>query len=287
MFSEIGHHVEKIRRVGYGPLVLDIEPGKMRELEPEELEDLRKAADGKLGKPKPKDIRRRKAMDAQLPTLRRGPGRPPAAPASAELAPVISPPRREFPPKKQFGTDRPSHPERLAKAKAFVPGRNAQGPVQSGSAHRDLAHRDPGHHVAARHVLGRHNLVPAANRGSPRGGRTIALLRPSARFGRAPTAIRAASGAVWIRAPAPRSAGWWICGESPSRWLLAPSRRNRGRSPVPIVPIVQTVQPSNPTPAPRRDAVPDREEVKAPQTLSRLQIEAVEPERESPTRPHF
>jgi 23S rRNA pseudouridine2605 synthase len=41
MFEEIGHHVEKIRRVGYGPLVLDIEPGKMRELETEELEDLR------------------------------------------------------------------------------------------------------------------------------------------------------------------------------------------------------------------------------------------------------
>ena len=35
MFEEIGHHVEKIRRVGYGPLVLDLEPGNIRELEPE------------------------------------------------------------------------------------------------------------------------------------------------------------------------------------------------------------------------------------------------------------
>ena len=33
MFEEIGHHVEKIRRVGYGPLVLDVEPGQFRELE--------------------------------------------------------------------------------------------------------------------------------------------------------------------------------------------------------------------------------------------------------------
>ena len=32
MFEEIGHFVEKIRRVGYGPLVLDVEPGKLREL---------------------------------------------------------------------------------------------------------------------------------------------------------------------------------------------------------------------------------------------------------------
>ena len=32
MFSAVGHFVEKIRRVGYGPLVLDVEPGKLREL---------------------------------------------------------------------------------------------------------------------------------------------------------------------------------------------------------------------------------------------------------------
>jgi 23S rRNA pseudouridine2605 synthase len=43
MFEEIGHHVEKIRRVGYGPLVLDVTPGKFRELSPEEVEKLRRA----------------------------------------------------------------------------------------------------------------------------------------------------------------------------------------------------------------------------------------------------
>ena len=48
MFEEIGHHVEKIRRVGYGPLVLDVEPGKMRELATEEVEALRLTAAGKL-----------------------------------------------------------------------------------------------------------------------------------------------------------------------------------------------------------------------------------------------
>src|SRR5208282_2781533 len=47
MFEEIGHHVEKIRRVGYGPLVLDLEPGKMRELDPEEVTALWRAAEGK------------------------------------------------------------------------------------------------------------------------------------------------------------------------------------------------------------------------------------------------
>ena len=59
MFEEIGHHVEKIRRVGYGPLVLDLEPGKTRELEPEEVENLRKAAEGKYRKPKVREPRKR------------------------------------------------------------------------------------------------------------------------------------------------------------------------------------------------------------------------------------
>lgn len=54
MFEEIGHHVEKIRRVGYGPLVLDQEPGHFRELDAEELQVLRLAADGKW---KPKRVK--------------------------------------------------------------------------------------------------------------------------------------------------------------------------------------------------------------------------------------
>jgi 23S rRNA pseudouridine2605 synthase len=70
MFEEIGHFVEKIRRVGYGPLVLDQEPGNMRELQPAELDALRKTAEGKLRTPKSKELRRRNALDAAgLPTV--------------------------------------------------------------------------------------------------------------------------------------------------------------------------------------------------------------------------
>ena len=54
MFSAIGHFVEKIRRVGYGPLVLDLEPGKLRELAPEEVAALRLAAEGKWKPRRPK-----------------------------------------------------------------------------------------------------------------------------------------------------------------------------------------------------------------------------------------
>ena len=41
MFEEIGHHVEKIRRVGYGPLKLDVPPGEFRSLTAAEINSLR------------------------------------------------------------------------------------------------------------------------------------------------------------------------------------------------------------------------------------------------------
>ncbi|HVC48263.1 MAG TPA: pseudouridine synthase [Terracidiphilus sp.] len=81
MFEEIGHHVEKIRRVGYGPLVLDQEPGKFRELDPGEVEALRLTAAGKL---KPKRIKatrmlpKEAGLSAELRTARaKGRGRKP------------------------------------------------------------------------------------------------------------------------------------------------------------------------------------------------------------------
>ncbi len=46
MFEQIGHHVEKIRRVRYGPLELDIEPGTYRELTEREVQQLRAAVRG-------------------------------------------------------------------------------------------------------------------------------------------------------------------------------------------------------------------------------------------------
>jgi len=43
MFEEVGHHVEKIKRTGYGPLTLDVEPGQFRELSPQEVKLLRRS----------------------------------------------------------------------------------------------------------------------------------------------------------------------------------------------------------------------------------------------------
>ena len=43
MFEEIGHHVEKIKRVRYGPLSLDVPPGEFRRLSIAEVEKLKAA----------------------------------------------------------------------------------------------------------------------------------------------------------------------------------------------------------------------------------------------------
>lgn len=44
MFEEVGHHVEKIRRVRYGPLTLDVEPGTFRALSLAEIARLKDQA---------------------------------------------------------------------------------------------------------------------------------------------------------------------------------------------------------------------------------------------------
>ncbi|HEY1986848.1 MAG TPA: pseudouridine synthase [Terracidiphilus sp.] len=100
MFEEIGHFVEKIRRVGYGPLILDQEPGNVRELQAEELAALRLAAEGKWKAPKAKFGRRRDiAAMGKLPTV--APSRPRPAPPSEERASTTSAPG-EFASRKPF-----------------------------------------------------------------------------------------------------------------------------------------------------------------------------------------
>lgn len=47
MFERVGFLVEKIKRVQYGPLVLDVEPGKYRALRRTEIEQLQRAVGGK------------------------------------------------------------------------------------------------------------------------------------------------------------------------------------------------------------------------------------------------
>lgn len=86
MFEEIGHHVEKIRRVEYGPLVLDLPPGESRELTAQEVQDLYRAAKltspAKTGqpvgsKPKPRSGQRPQSSRPSTSNLKRHKHAPP------------------------------------------------------------------------------------------------------------------------------------------------------------------------------------------------------------------
>ena len=149
MFVAVGHFVEKIRRVGYGPLVLDQEPGNMRELDVEELAALRLAAEGKLRTPKAKDVRRRNLADAQLPTVRPKPSprtagktfegkrpfesRKPFEPRDFEKGPAGVERPGAFKARRDFGADKPF---RLAqrRSESGMFGARKFGPAGSGAA---------------------------------------------------------------------------------------------------------------------------------------------------------
>ncbi len=55
MFEEVGHHVEKIKRVKYGPLALDVPPGKFRPLTMQEVDRLRTVSGQTQSIPKLRD----------------------------------------------------------------------------------------------------------------------------------------------------------------------------------------------------------------------------------------
>jgi 23S rRNA pseudouridine2605 synthase len=67
MFEEVGHFVEKVRRVGFGPLVLDVPPGETRELSEEEVIQLKRASRRKAASGAERPARRPRSGPAALP----------------------------------------------------------------------------------------------------------------------------------------------------------------------------------------------------------------------------
>jgi 23S rRNA pseudouridine2605 synthase len=65
MFEEIGHHVEKIKRVRYGPLELNVHPGEYRELTNEEVSRLRPTVGGRRASAKSSEQRRAASRSEQ------------------------------------------------------------------------------------------------------------------------------------------------------------------------------------------------------------------------------
>jgi 23S rRNA pseudouridine2605 synthase len=180
MFEEIGHFVEKIRRVGYGPLLLDQEPGHLRELDANELDLLRKAADGKLRTPKSKDVRRRNLVDAgKLPTVApRATGARPAkafgarpfAAKSFEERPAPGP--KDYLPKRAFNEGSDSGSDRTRPVR----------PAEERSRPRRPAGRDfsSPRHTGARPSAGPAWQKPAFQK--PSFQKDARTTRPSARF---------------------------------------------------------------------------------------------------------
>ena len=121
MFEQIGYHIEKIKRVRYGSLTLDLEPGEFRHLTPKEVNQLRKSLDTPF-KPKPVKVKRKDDRPERRPRVdaarfvkgRRG--KPSAdAPAPLPIARRTSAPgtdaRSSAPPRREF-TARPETGER-------------------------------------------------------------------------------------------------------------------------------------------------------------------------------
>ena len=220
MFSAVGHFVEKIRRIGYGPLVLDQEPGKMRELEPNELAKLRLAAEGKFKLPKAKEVRRRNLADAALPTLRPKPGfrtsKPfdPRTPAKrfepgnleAGAAPASAAgefrPKRPFSPGKPFRSDKLFRPARPS-GEGFRPavGASKFGPAKPAWKKDDRAPRPPARFAAgetgearppAGEPYGDRPATPRTYGSKPAAGRTFGSKPAGRPFDRRPAAGRPA-----------------------------------------------------------------------------------------------
>jgi 23S rRNA pseudouridine2605 synthase len=115
MFEQIGYHIEKIKRVRYGSLTLDVEPGEFRHLTPKEVNQLRKSLETpfkpRLLKVKRKDDRPTRAPRVDAARFVKGRRGAPAQ-ATGETPGTSAAPRREFKPREQSRPfTRPRGPE--------------------------------------------------------------------------------------------------------------------------------------------------------------------------------
>jgi 23S rRNA pseudouridine2605 synthase len=117
MFEEVGHHVEKIRRVQYGPLALDVPPGDWRNLTLLEVAKLKTAASGrKIAK-----------LITDSPSMQRPKSAPPSKPfrarpverrASSPVQRVVTPRSPVHATKPKFATSAHANPARSSPARA-------------------------------------------------------------------------------------------------------------------------------------------------------------------------
>lgn len=139
MFEEVGHHVEKIKRVKLGPLELDVPPGSFRMLSPREVDMLRRAAAGDLRGSRP--FRQGMEASASVPT-RTGISSTGSRPMFAKSRFGKSRPAEGGRANRQGGRDARAAGELRspARARAPVPMRSGKGPGGSSRDRFSKAH---------------------------------------------------------------------------------------------------------------------------------------------------
>jgi 23S rRNA pseudouridine2605 synthase len=141
MFEEIGHHVEKIKRVRYGPLNLNVEPGKWRALSPVEVSKLRASLKKPIGirPPKKEDAEKRDIQKLANRVIGKSKG------YSSRREWADRPPKRDFgdrPPKREFGA-RPPRPAGEGPAKREFGDRPPRREFSDRPPRKDFGDRPP------------------------------------------------------------------------------------------------------------------------------------------------
>jgi len=139
MFEEVGHHVEKIRRVQYGPLALDVPPGDWRNLTLLEVAKLKSAASGtKVASPPSPQIILRAPKATAIKPPRISKSAYPSRTSKFSKAPRSPRPSRSEKPAFAPRSARPSHSEKPAFAPRSSRPSRSEKPA---FAPKDPAHR--------------------------------------------------------------------------------------------------------------------------------------------------
>jgi 23S rRNA pseudouridine2605 synthase len=178
MFEEVGHHVEKIRRVQYGPLALDIPPGDWRNLTLLEVAKLKSAAAGV------------RVASPPTPPIQLRPSKPAAGKLPARMPLVAKP--SSSPRSSKFPTrPRPARPERSDRPKfTSRPFKKSDSENKTSRSERPSSFRPERPSSSSRPQRPSSSSRPQRPSSSSRPQRPASSSRPTGSFSRSPKPSR-------------------------------------------------------------------------------------------------
>jgi 23S rRNA pseudouridine2605 synthase len=178
MFEEVGHHVEKIRRVQYGPLALDIPPGDWRNLTLLEVAKLKSAAAGV------------RVASPPTPPIQLRPSKPAASKLPARMPLVAKP--SSSPRSSKFPTrPRPAKPERSDRPKfTSRPFKKSDSENKTSRSERPSSFRPERPSSSSRPQRPSSSSRPQRPSSSSRPQRPASSSRPTGSFSRSPKPSR-------------------------------------------------------------------------------------------------